>query len=185
MPRHDFQIPVTFKHRVCFTRDAFGPGNALLGEILAEGGGRRVLVAVEESGAAAWPELARAREESLTQIVLRHAPDRTHVINAAAPVGLDGDTLLLTRNPVDITQSVRAARSIVAVAVLMAIYGLAVFGYITASFATFFIGQEAEAPEGDVVGPRDIAELRADIAALREDLLQSAALNLTQRAKGS
>ena len=66
-----------------------------------------------------WPELTRAREESLTQIVLRDAPDGTHVINAAAPVGLDGDTLLLTRNPVDITQRVRAARTTVLVIVLL------------------------------------------------------------------
>lgn len=68
-----------------------------------------------------WPELQRAREESLTQIVLRDAADGTHVINAAAPVGLDGDTLLLTRNPVDITESVRAARSTVLVVVLLAL----------------------------------------------------------------
>lgn len=68
-----------------------------------------------------WPELARAREESLTQIVLRDAPDGTHVINAAAPVGLDGDSLLLTRNPVDITESVRQARSTVLVVVLVAL----------------------------------------------------------------
>lgn len=68
-----------------------------------------------------WPELTRAREESLTQIVLRHAPDRTPVINAAAPVGLDGETLLLTRNPVDITQSVRSARSSALLVVLIAL----------------------------------------------------------------
>ena len=67
----------------------------------------------------AWPELVRAREESLTQIVLRDAPDGTHVINAAAPVGLDGDTLLITRNPIDITQSVREARTTVAMIVLL------------------------------------------------------------------
>ena len=68
-----------------------------------------------------WPELTRARGESLTQIVLRDAPDGTHVINAAAPVGLDGDTLLLTRNPVDITERVREARSTVALVVLLAL----------------------------------------------------------------
>jgi len=62
MSRHDFQIPVTFKHRVCFTRDAFGPGNDLLAGLLAEGGGRRVLVTVEESVARAWPELTRRIE---------------------------------------------------------------------------------------------------------------------------
>ena len=69
----------------------------------------------------AWPELERAKEESLTQIVLRHAPDRSHVINAAAPVGLKGETLLLTRNPVDIVESVRRARSLVSLAVLAAL----------------------------------------------------------------
>lgn len=75
--------------------------------------------AVDEAGA--WPELERAREEGLTQIVLRHAPDRSHVINAAAPVGLRGETLLLTRNPVDIVESVRRARSLVSLAVLVAL----------------------------------------------------------------
>ncbi|MXO84773.1 HAMP domain-containing protein [Altererythrobacter aurantiacus] len=68
-----------------------------------------------------WPELQRAREENLTQIVLRDAPDGTHVITAAAPVGLDGETLLTTRNPVDITRAVREARSTVAIVVLVAL----------------------------------------------------------------
>jgi voltage-gated potassium channel len=53
---------------------------------------------------------------------------------------------------------------------LLSIYGLAVFGYITASFATFFIGQEAADPEGEVGGAREIAALRDEIAALRADL---------------
>ena len=57
MPRHDFQIPVTFKHRIVFTRDAFAPSNHELAEILKEGGGRRALVLVESSVAKAWPGL--------------------------------------------------------------------------------------------------------------------------------
>ena len=69
----------------------------------------------------AWPELVRAREEGLTQIVLRHAPDRSHIITAAAPVGLDGETLLLTRNPIDIVEAVRRARSLVALVVLVSL----------------------------------------------------------------
>lgn len=60
-------------------------------------------------------------------------------------------------------------------ALLLSMYGLAVFGYITASFATFFIEQEAAAPDGDLGGAGEIAALRADIAALREDLLRPAA----------
>ena len=59
MSRHDFQIPVSFKHRVCFTRDAFAPENHLVAELLEEGGGRRVLVLVEDAVSTAWPELKR------------------------------------------------------------------------------------------------------------------------------
>jgi two-component system, OmpR family, sensor histidine kinase ChvG len=69
----------------------------------------------------AWPELRLAREERLTQIELRDAPDGTPVINAAAPVGLMGTTLLTTRNAVDITQKVREARSTLGMAVGLAL----------------------------------------------------------------
>lgn len=57
MSRYDFQIPVTFKHRIVFTRDAFSVGNPALAEILSEGGGRRAMVFIEEAVAAAWPDL--------------------------------------------------------------------------------------------------------------------------------
>ena len=65
----------------------------------------------EAQSVGAWPELVRAREQGLTQIELRQAADRTPVITAAAPVGLNGATLLTTRNAKDITESVRSARS--------------------------------------------------------------------------
>jgi voltage-gated potassium channel len=55
-------------------------------------------------------------------------------------------------------------------ALLLSVYGLAIFGYITASFASFFIGQDAEAPEGEVAGSIELAALRREIAALREEL---------------
>ena len=57
MSRYDFQIPVTFKHRIVFTRNAFSVGNPALAEVLSEGGGRRAMVFVEETVAAFWPEL--------------------------------------------------------------------------------------------------------------------------------
>lgn len=97
----------------------------------------------ESDDVADWPELMRAREESLTQIVLRDAPDGTHVINAAAPVGLDGETLLLTRNPVDITESVRAARSTVAVVVLLAL--------LVSTLLSFFLAQTIVRPLRELV----------------------------------
>jgi voltage-gated potassium channel len=46
-------------------------------------------------------------------------------------------------------------------ALLLSVYGLAVFGYITASFATFFIGQEAAAPDGEVGGARVACPLKS------------------------
>ncbi|MBY6218392.1 sensor histidine kinase [Qipengyuania aquimaris] len=97
----------------------------------------------EADDASAWPELVRAREESLTQIVLRDAPDGTHVINAAAPVGLDGDTLLITRNPVDITQRVREARTNVALIVLLFL--------LVSTLLSFFLAQTIVRPLRELV----------------------------------
>ncbi|RXZ66461.1 sensor histidine kinase [Pelagerythrobacter rhizovicinus] len=77
----------------------------------------------EQPVADAWPELARAREEGLSQIQLRDAPDGTPVINAAVPVGLNGATLLTTRNAIDITEKVRQARSTLGIAVFVALLG--------------------------------------------------------------
>ncbi|MBU7579305.1 MAG: HAMP domain-containing histidine kinase [Porphyrobacter sp.] len=73
----------------------------------------------EAQEADAWPELARARELGLSQVRLYDWNDGTPVITAAAPVGLQGATLLTVRNAVDITESVRAARSTLFVAMLL------------------------------------------------------------------
>lgn len=53
---------------------------------------------------------------------------------------------------------------------LLTLYGYAVFSYITASFATFFIGQEAHFGETDIVGAQDIRALRSELTSLREEL---------------
>jgi voltage-gated potassium channel len=50
---------------------------------------------------------------------------------------------------------------------LLSLYGLAVFGYITASFASFFVGRDAASDKGELVGTRDLADLRREIAKLR------------------
>lgn len=70
----------------------------------------------------AWPELVAAREEGVSQITLYDWRDGTPVITAAAPVGLNGATLLTTRNAVDITEAVRAARSTLVIAVLVVLF---------------------------------------------------------------
>jgi len=55
---------------------------------------------------------------------------------------------------------------------LLSLYGLAVFGYITASFASFFVGRDAATPAAEVAGTQDIATLRAEIRLLRRELTQ-------------
>lgn len=59
MPRKDYQIPVSFTHRIVYTRDAFNRENPELADILAEGGGRRALVIMESPVSEAWPELSQ------------------------------------------------------------------------------------------------------------------------------
>lgn len=73
----------------------------------------------EAQEADAWPELARARELGLSQVRLYDWRDGTPVITAAVPVGLQGATLLTVRNAVDITESVRAARTTLFLAMLL------------------------------------------------------------------
>lgn len=73
----------------------------------------------EAQEADAWPELARARELGLSQVRLYDWRDGTPVITAAVPVGLQGATLLTVRNAVDITESVRAARTTLGFAILL------------------------------------------------------------------
>lgn len=52
-------------------------------------------------------------------------------------------------------------------AFLLSLYGLAVFGYLTAAFASFFIGRDAEEAGGPVAGSAELAALRREIEALR------------------
>lgn len=67
--------------------------------------------------AADWPELVAARHARQPRAIHRYAPDRTPVLNAAAPVGDDGTMLLATRNSRDITQAVRDARQTLAIVI--------------------------------------------------------------------
>jgi voltage-gated potassium channel len=52
----------------------------------------------------------------------------------------------------------------------LALYSFAVFGYVTATLATFFIGRDAESAEGELAGAGSIAALQAEIAALRDEI---------------
>ena len=52
----------------------------------------------------------------------------------------------------------------------LSIYGFAVFGFITASFASFFIERDAVSENTEILGTKDLAALREEIAGLREAL---------------
>jgi len=54
--------------------------------------------------------------------------------------------------------------------VFLALYSFAVFGYVTATLATFFIGRDAENDEAELAGSKQLAALREEIAALREEV---------------
>lgn len=76
MERFDLPFSVPFTHRVCFTHDAFALHNPLLRDVLAEGGGRRALVYVEDAVASAWPDLVSSirnyMERSTTELCGLH-----------------------------------------------------------------------------------------------------------------
>jgi voltage-gated potassium channel len=52
-------------------------------------------------------------------------------------------------------------------ATLLAIYGLAVFGYITATFASFFVGRDAADDRGELAGSAELRALKEEITELR------------------
>jgi voltage-gated potassium channel len=44
------------------------------------------------------------------------------------------------------------------------------FGYVTATLATFFVGRDAENPNAEIAGAESISVLGAEIAALHEEI---------------
>ncbi len=51
---------------------------------------------------------------------------------------------------------------------LLSLYGFAVFGYITATLASFFIGRDAQSKDAPVAGSVDIEKLRVEIKELKD-----------------
>ncbi|MGE5374402.1 MAG: potassium channel family protein [Bacteroidota bacterium] len=52
----------------------------------------------------------------------------------------------------------------------LALYAFAVFGYVTATLATFFVGRDAENSEAEIAGSAEVTALRAEVQALRDDI---------------
>ena len=52
--------------------------------------------------------------------------------------------------------------------IVLALYAFAVFGYVTATLASFFIGRDAQEKPGEIAGKKQVEELKAEIRQLRE-----------------
>jgi voltage-gated potassium channel len=53
---------------------------------------------------------------------------------------------------------------------LLATYGFAIFGYVTATIASFFVARDADTSEGEVAGAKQIARLEREVMALHQKL---------------
>ncbi|WP_220086255.1 potassium channel family protein [Onishia taeanensis] len=54
--------------------------------------------------------------------------------------------------------------------VFLALYAFAVFGYVTATLATFFVGRDAENEKAELAGAKQLAALREEVIALRAEI---------------
>lgn len=54
--------------------------------------------------------------------------------------------------------------------VVLALYAFGVFGYVTATLATFFVGRDAESAEAGFAGAQSIRALQAEVAGLRAEI---------------
>jgi voltage-gated potassium channel len=55
-------------------------------------------------------------------------------------------------------------------ALILAIYAFAVFGYVTATLASFFIGRDAASEGGEILSAASVNALQAEVAALRSEI---------------
>lgn len=54
--------------------------------------------------------------------------------------------------------------------VFLALYAFGVFGYVTATLATYFVGRDAESDTAEIVGSAQLSALREELSALREEI---------------
>jgi len=53
---------------------------------------------------------------------------------------------------------------------MLAVFAFAVFGYVTATLATFFVGRDAEDDEGELAGEKSLVALRRELEGLRREV---------------
>jgi voltage-gated potassium channel len=54
--------------------------------------------------------------------------------------------------------------------VFLALYAFGIFGYVTATLATFFVGRDADSSDAELAGAKQLAVLRDEVNALRDEI---------------
>lgn len=103
MADYDFDIPVTFRHRIRFTKDAFAEGNSVVADLLEAERERKVLVFVESEIVRLFPSLpiqiksylAAVNNVTLTEIVVMPGGEackisKTEIMDGISPIERNG-----------------------------------------------------------------------------------------------
>jgi len=103
MPDYDFDIPVTFRHRIRFTKDAFSEGNTVVGDLLEAERERKVIVFVESEIVRLFPilptqiksYLGAFKNVTLTEIVVMTGGEgckisKTEIMDGISPIERNG-----------------------------------------------------------------------------------------------
>lgn len=103
MANYDYDIPVTFRHRIRFTKDAFAMGNPVLGDLLEAERERKIIVFVEREIARLFPDLldqitaymAAQPNLTLTEIVVMAGGEeckisKTEIMDGIEPIERNG-----------------------------------------------------------------------------------------------
>ncbi len=78
-----------------------------------------------------------------------------------------GTAMLMTTMGADYSPQTAEGRILF---LLLALYAFAMFGYVTATLATFFVGQDADDDSAELAGAKSIQSLQDEIRALRRDI---------------
>lgn len=103
MGAYDFDIPVTFRHRIRFTKDAFAEGNSVLADLLEAERERKVIVFLESSIDQLFPGLRQQIQNyletqtklKLTEIVIMAGGEdckisKTQIMDGIIPIERNG-----------------------------------------------------------------------------------------------
>lgn len=103
MAEYDFDIPVTFRHRIRFTRNSFAAGNPVIADLLEAERERKVVVFVESEIDRLFPELrdemtsylAAVENVTLTEIVVMPGGEackisKTEIMDGISPIERNG-----------------------------------------------------------------------------------------------